>query len=156
MLWIFSCSLWDQGPPFRDLCPAALAKFGAEALKVLTSNKFHESKAAEEGESNLLGKKIMGVSGQRHTRRQDGVRDTDTHSVMCICVRSGWVAGTQWDPTAMTHGAGYMPSPQVSGPWGCQRGCPQGLSQVPGGMAEEHLHAAFSVIRCVSHPLPGR
>lgn len=87
----FSCSLWDQDPTFRDLCQAALAKFGAEALKMLTPNKFHESRAAEDGESNPLEKKTMGVSGRRYTRRQDGVQDTDTHSVgVYVCVRGGW------------------------------------------------------------------
>lgn len=81
---------------------------------MLTSNKLHESKAAEEGKSNILEKKSMAVSGRRHTRRQDGVWDTDTHGVgVYVCVRGGWHPVV---PTAMPHGAGYVPSHQVSGP----------------------------------------
>lgn len=60
-----------------------------------------------------------------------------------VCMCAFGVAGTQRDPTDMPHGAGYVPSPQVSGPWGCQQGCPQGLSQVPGRMVEGHLCVAF-------------
>lgn len=45
----------------------------------------------QEGESSPLEKKIMGVSGQRHARRQDWVRDTVTHSVgVYVCVWGGW------------------------------------------------------------------
>lgn len=87
----FYCSLWDQDPPFQDLCPAALAKFGTETLKVLTSNKLHESKAAGGGEQPP-GEKDHG-SFRSKACQKAGLGPGHCHPKRrCVCVRLGWLA----------------------------------------------------------------
>lgn len=80
---------------------------------MLISNKFHHCKAAGERETDRQTNRKqpsgegepMGVSGCKHTRRQAGVWDTDTHRVVVP-------PDIQQDPTAMLPGVGCVPSLQ--------------------------------------------
>lgn len=86
---------------------------------MLTYNALHESKAAEEGESNPQEKKPWEIQLECMPEGRMGLGTVTPTAQVCLCAFG--VAGTQRDPTAMPYGAGYVPAPRCMVPGDASR-----------------------------------
>lgn len=98
---------------------------------MLTLNKFHDCKAAEERERENLwrGRINACLKLQAYQKAVWGLGHRHPES-RCVC--------PSWHPTVIGTWSSICVITPGSGPWEFQEGCPQGLSQVPMGMAERH------------------
>lgn len=141
LLLFYSLFLWDQDLPFLRPLPSSSSQIWCRGT----------------GGVNLQW--IPWLQSSRRERKSNPL-ERENQWVLQAYQKTGWDLGHRLGVCVFLLASSRVLQPcwwsracvitPGSGPWECQEGCPQWLSQVPVGMAERHLHAAFWVTRCVS------